>query len=588
MTYKRRAWASRVGALAVLGMTLCAGPASADEPAAIQTLPARPKPFAYGILVGSNRGGPGQNPLHYAGDDAKKMAAVLGELGRYGPGDMRVLLEPSASEVMSALDVIGQRLREHERKKEQAIVVFYYSGHAKANAVHLGGEQIEITALRDRLRTLPSTLTLVVLDACQSGTLHRTKGAAPAADFSYNSVARLTTQGIAVMASSNAQELSQESDELKGSYFTHHLVVALRGAGDLDHDGKVTLEEAYRYAYRRTLAATERTAVGAQHVTLETDLSGQGEVPLTFPAEAKSQLELPASLEGRVVIQQKSTSAIVAEIHKVGGAPIRVALASGDYDALVRVGSSVRSCPTTLIDHQIAQLDLGLGLGLGRCSVVSANELTRAKGEGDESPPQDRDKPLDPTLEGPRERTERSRWVFELGVGGAHSENDAYAKRLSDFEYSRDRSTALQAVGLIARTFAEDHLAFGVEGHNLASAEFSRQNDRVELGGFGIAAVARAALPFDFARSGHFELYGQGRFGLASATESITTSAKSSDETHFGYLVGGDFGLAIYGRFIGGFISGGYDYAPIIKNALSDQHNMGGTHVLAGLRFQAH
>ena len=96
------------------------------------------------------------------------------------------------------------------------------------------------------------------------------------------------------MASSTAEELSQESDAFKGSYFTHHLVTALRGAGDTDGDGRVSLDEAYRYAYRRTLASTARTKVGEQHVTLETDLAGQGEIPVTFPAEASAKLDLPA------------------------------------------------------------------------------------------------------------------------------------------------------------------------------------------------------------------------------------------------------------------------------------------------------
>src|SRR5205085_2833919 len=178
---------------------------------------------------------------------------------------------------------------------------FYYSGHAKANAFSLGENELAIATLREKLRAIPSTLTLVVLDACQSGQFARTKGTEPAADFSFNSVSRLTTKGIAVMASSSAQELSQESDELRSSYFTHHLVVGLRGAADADGDGRVSLDEAYRYAYRRTLASTAQTQVGGQHVTLETDLAGQGEVPVTYPADARSQLELPGPPEAGAI-----------------------------------------------------------------------------------------------------------------------------------------------------------------------------------------------------------------------------------------------------------------------------------------------
>ena len=206
-----------------------------------------------------------------------------------------MLLHPDPAQVVAALDDLGARARDNAARGEQTEVVFYYSGHARATAINLGGDDLPLGALRDRLSALPTALTIVVLDACQSGAFARVKGAEPAADFTYNSVAKLTQKGLAVMASSSPQELSQESDELKGSYFTHHLVTALRGAGDADGDGRVSLDEAYRYAYRRTLASTARTQVGEQHVTLETDLAGQGDVPVTYPAEAKAQLELPRS-----------------------------------------------------------------------------------------------------------------------------------------------------------------------------------------------------------------------------------------------------------------------------------------------------
>jgi hypothetical protein len=289
------------------------------------------------------------------------------------------------------------------------------------------------------------------------------------------------------------------------------------------------------------------------------------------------------------VVQQKSTSAIVAEIHKVGGAPVRLALASGEYDTLVRIGSTVRSCPTTLIDSRVVALDLGLA----RCSILS--EITRAKGIGigaeggeAENAPQNRDQPPAQPSEGPRTRSELSHWVLELGVGIAHSDNDAYAKRLNNFDYNRTgSSTPLRATGLIARTFADDYLAIGAEVQNLTGAEFNRNGDRVELGGFGVAAAVRASLPIEVARSGRFELYAQPRLGVAAANEAITTTAKSTDNTKLGYLVGGDVGLSLYGRFIGGFMSGGYDYAPAIQNALSDRHNVGGAHFLTGVRFQA-
>jgi hypothetical protein len=321
----------RLQALAACSVVVTAADARADAP----PVSASPRPHAYAVVVGSNMGGGGQQPLHFAEDDAQRMAQVLRELGHFEAGDVRVLLHPNVSQVLGALDDLAARARAEASRGEQTEVVFYYSGHARATAINLGGEELPLTTLRDRLGGLPTALTIVVLDACQSGAFARIKGAEPAADFTYNSVSRLTQKGLAIMASSSPQELSQESDELRGSYFTHHLVTGLRGAGDADGDGRVSLDEAYRYAYRRTLASTARTQVGEQHVTLETDLAGQGEVPVTYPADARSQLELPGSLEARILVQRRPSGSVVAEVQKAPGAAIRLALVAGSYDVVV-------------------------------------------------------------------------------------------------------------------------------------------------------------------------------------------------------------------------------------------------------------
>src|SRR5579863_4986697 len=243
-------------------------------------------PHSYALVVGTNEGGAGQARLRFAEDDARRVAEVLRDVGRVAPSDAQVLLHPDAASLLAAIDALAVKLKADAAAHGPSEVVFYYSGHARANALTLGADEVPLAALRERLSALPAGLTIVVLDACQSGAFARTKGAEPAADFTYNSVSRLTQKGLAVMASSTSQELSQESDELKGSYFTHHLVTALRGAGDADHDGRVSLDEAYRYAYRQTLASTALTQVGEQHVTLETDLTGHDDVAVTFPSEA--------------------------------------------------------------------------------------------------------------------------------------------------------------------------------------------------------------------------------------------------------------------------------------------------------------
>ena len=384
-----RPWLRRFAWPAGLAVAAYAGPARADGPGA------PPRTRAYAVIVGDNVGGSGQQPLRFAEDDARRMAQVLTELGHYDANDIRVLLRPDAAHLLAAVDDVAVRARANAEHGDQTQVLFYFSGHARANAVNLGAEELSLPSLRDRLRAVPSTITIVVLDACQSGSFSRVKGSEPAADFSYNSVSGLTQKGLAVMASSTAQELSQESDELKASYFTHHLVTGLRGAGDIDGDGRVSLDEAYRYAYRRTLASTARTQVGEQHVTLETDLAGQGEVPVTYPAEAKAQLDLPAALEGRVLVQQRGNGAVMADVQKVPGTGVRLALVAGNYDAVVAQKTGIVECHFALADDQATELDPH------GCSPVAPVATVAKGGPPTDGPPTDGPPTDGPPTDGP-------------------------------------------------------------------------------------------------------------------------------------------------------------------------------------------
>jgi hypothetical protein len=436
--------------------------------------------------------------------------------------------------------------------------------------VNLGGEELPLTTLRQRLTALPTTLTLVVLDACQSGSFSRIKGAEPAADFTYNSVARLQQKGLAVMASSTSEELSQESDELKSSYFTHHLVTALRGAGDTDGDGRVSLDEAYKYAYRRTLASTARTQVGEQHVTLETDLAGQGEVAVTYPAEARAQLELPGLLEGRVLVQQHSNGAVVAEVQKVTGPPLRLALIAGIYDAVVGQKTEIVQCRVTVLDDQVTILDTS------SCTKVTPVE-TAAKGHG--KPP----------------LRERDRWAVEAAVGFIGRETDGYTQRLQTFGYQRQTGLIDLPSGRVTLGVSRElapHLAGLVQVGTLTGDTYARtignETDTASFKGYGGAVYVRAQTDILEHVLG---IYGQAGVGMSLGVLDYSTSqtgvAPSSSNTYFGYLISGDVGMTVrLPSLVTFFLQGGYDRAPAITNLVGDTHDSGGFSAVVGARLR--
>ncbi|MCP4605057.1 MAG: caspase family protein [Proteobacteria bacterium] len=323
----------------------------------------------YALLVGSTQPGKDQALLQYAHDDVDNLRSVLIELGGYPSEDIITLHDPKPSHLYQALDTLNGQLEQHAAQNEDAVFLFYYSGHARSQALNLGTEEISLSTLRARFKTLPATVKLIILDACQTGAISRVKGAEPTARFSYNSVAGLNTAGMVVMSSSSANELSQESDTLGGSFFTHHLVVGLRGAADTNTDGRITLNEAYQYAYNNTLVDTAGTAVGKQHVTLETDLRGKGEMILTWPAQANSRITLPTHLSAEILIFTVPEHAIIAEVHKTRGNSMSLALPMRKYGALVSQDKETKQCE---IERKNAQSQ---ELVIAACEDVSPDQI---------------------------------------------------------------------------------------------------------------------------------------------------------------------------------------------------------------------
>lgn len=162
--------------------------------------------------------------------------------------------------------------------------------------------------------------------------------------------------GEAVITSSSASEVSQESDQIGGSFFSHHLISGLRGAADISRDGKVTLGEAYQFAFNETLAGTEKTVAGTQHPAYEMAVSGTGEVVLTDLRGTAAVLTLPPEAEGRFYIRDRDDR-LVVELAKHRGAQVDIGLETGTYSVAVvsahrwsGADVSVKSATQTTLD----------------------------------------------------------------------------------------------------------------------------------------------------------------------------------------------------------------------------------------------
>jgi hypothetical protein len=270
----------------------------------------------YAVVIGNNRGEADEKNLRYAQADAAKVYDVLRELGGFAPENMVLLEGEGADAVQRVLIAFNERIRSQTGRTDQAVLFVYYSGHADADALHLGSDRLEISRLRALVRGSSANMRILMLDSCRSGSLTRVKGGAQAPAFDITLDEQLAGEGMVLLTSASANEDAQESDALKGSFFTHYFVSGLLGAADADASGKVTLEEAYAYAYDHTLRASSRTVVGTQHPTFEFDLRGRGGTVLTAVDAALSGRARLVFPRGRtyLVFSESETGAVVAEV----------------------------------------------------------------------------------------------------------------------------------------------------------------------------------------------------------------------------------------------------------------------------------
>jgi hypothetical protein len=270
----------------------------------------------FAVIVGNDAGHADDQELAYAESDAEKVYRVLRELGGFDPVDMVLLKGESAETIRSTLISVNDRIRTNAAGNGQSLLFVYYSGHADATAVRAGPSRIALKELAQLVRGSAATFRLMVLDACRSGALTRLKGGRMIAPFFVPNESTFSGEGLAFLTASAAHEDAQESDEIRGSFFTHALVSGLLGAADRDADGLVVLDEAYRYAYDATLRATSRTAYGVQHPTFEYDFKGQGGLVLTAPGVAsatRATLRFPTGI-GFLVMRDGSDGPVVAEL----------------------------------------------------------------------------------------------------------------------------------------------------------------------------------------------------------------------------------------------------------------------------------
>ena len=331
--------------------------------ATITTGSAHAAEVRHALIVGANDGGGVLEPLRYAESDAEHLGSVLVELGGFDDQLVTVLFRPDEEALRVAL-------AKHAAIAEQYdddLFLFYYSGHADANGLRLGDERYWFESLKHDLKVIPSDVRLGILDACRSGTITRFKGAN--VTESLFDVQGTVAEGEAWLTASAADELAQESESLRGGFFTHYLLSGMRGAADTG-DGVVDLNELYRYTFDRVVENTGRTGAGPQHPRFDYQLTGAGMLGLTDVRNASALLVLPEGDAGQIAVFKLPEKSQLAAFSKAEDRQMSIAVPPGTY--LVRRRYDDETYEATLGVREGSRLEVGqwgrpvMSLGVAR------------------------------------------------------------------------------------------------------------------------------------------------------------------------------------------------------------------------------
>ena len=315
---RRTRWVGRGWRRAVLGA------ATGVVGLGIPSIADAQEPVRHALVIGANDGGGTLTPLRYGERDAEQFARVLSELGGFSEEKVTVLYQPDQ-------DTMRQALAHHAAIAEAApddLFVIYYSGHADAHGLRLGSDTYWYDSLKHDIRQIDATARVGILDACRSGTITRLKGAKVAPSL-FAGQDRLAATGEAWMTATSADELAQESEALRGGFFTHYLISGLRGAADTG-DGLVDVNELYSYTFDRVVARTGQ-AGGTQHPHFDVNLSGSQGLALTDVRQATATMILDGGAPGSVAVLRMNDRTQLAEVQVPEGRDVRLALPAGRY-----------------------------------------------------------------------------------------------------------------------------------------------------------------------------------------------------------------------------------------------------------------
>ncbi|NJL26962.1 MAG: caspase family protein [Thermoanaerobaculia bacterium] len=247
--------------------------------------PPRPLPgfvrAKHALIIGIGRfRDPAVPSLQFAAKDARDLAAVLTDprYGRFDPANVTLLTDEHATRanILNALQDLFLKAAEDD------LVLLYVSSHGSPRREESGlsgvgyivtydtalsniwVDALDYQSFSSRAALIKARRKVAFLDTCYSGQASRPGEKALTIEASgvgaETAKLFLSGEGTYVITSSKADERSFESEALANSYFTHHLIAALKRS-----EAPATLQEIFAALAREVPASVKRDFAMPQH-----------------------------------------------------------------------------------------------------------------------------------------------------------------------------------------------------------------------------------------------------------------------------------------------------------------------------------
>lgn len=196
--------------------------------------------------------------LKFTDDDAFRFYSFLKspEGGALPENQIEILVDESATR-----DNILKTMRTMFLKADaNDVVVLYFSGHGLEGCflpVDFDGfnNKLRHDEVKQIFKSSKAKHKLCIADACHSGSLSygqglASKGPATVSLKRFYQAFEDADGGIALLMSSQSEELSLEDHGLRQGVFTYYVLQGLKGKADNNSDKLVTIKELYNYVYK--------------------------------------------------------------------------------------------------------------------------------------------------------------------------------------------------------------------------------------------------------------------------------------------------------------------------------------------------